>query len=428
MRFQYYFLLGPALTGLVLIGLSSPAVCQVYSGEGRAVLGSSMTPEDTKALAFEKARQAALQKFGAHVRSNQILQSATSPAGSVELTETRIAVLAAGDASVVEGTKETTRRPTEETVVYTTTAKFRIEPTDFEKTLEAYQDAGRRSELRQSVQTAVDVQSRLTRLDEDADPREVNKLLSKAEKTYDAVAAASRDFDGSGLEKRISRERQQQKNAAYRYLNVIRKHGFPGDIFETTIREPEVKDKGNKIAFEYRTRLEAENFRELTSTCREAEKVWGRKAHDITDWFPKLKKRVQLFLLDEEGRVMVIFDAINRRQRRGPAVQIEYEECDPERMFNHLGFRGVGAANNRMTWSFELSFTQAQSVDEVVLGFARDDFSRVARENGYTSFTPTSRYDEGWKFESEDGIPVESFLYTRKQFQKDIRSHAKEQN
>ena len=60
------------------IWAAGPAGDQIVSGEGRAVLGSSMTPEETKRLSFEKARQSALQKFGAHVRSSQVLKSASS--------------------------------------------------------------------------------------------------------------------------------------------------------------------------------------------------------------------------------------------------------------------------------------------------------------------------------------------------------------
>lgn len=95
--------LAAVLTAAAWPARTSRAQTQTYSGSATAVLGSSMTPQGTKELAFEKARQHALKKFGTHVLSEEKLASIETPKGIKEISTKRIVALAAGEARLRGG-------------------------------------------------------------------------------------------------------------------------------------------------------------------------------------------------------------------------------------------------------------------------------------------------------------------------------------
>lgn len=390
----------------------------VYEGAGEAIMGSNMTPDETEQLAFEKARRNALQKFGAEVRSAKALQRASSSAGSAETLEEKIAVIAAGNTSLVGGSKNVEREPTEAAVRYTVTARFQIDPPNFERTLKAYQNAGRSSDLRESISTTLDLQDRMTQVEGDAGPQEVSELLQKTKKLYDAVAAYGREVDPGATEKETDQKTRRRMNAVARYFSVILESGFPGDVMNARVRRPETRGTEGKIEVDYRTRLKARNFQPLKSSCSQGASVWERQEERVSEQLPTLEKKVRLFLLDENGDVVMIMDKKNQREGRGPILKIDYGSCSPRHMFDHYNFDGLGSSDQEITWKLYLPTSWYREIEEVVLGFAKDDYEEVAKENGY-------ELSDGyvWAQPHQGAISIDAFLYTREDFQQEILRH-----
>lgn len=390
-----------------------------YEGTGQAVMGSNMTPSETEQLAFEKARSNALRKFGQEVRSAKALQMASSEAGSVETLEEKIAVLAAGDASLVDGSKDVEREPTEAAVRYRVTARFQIDPPNFERTLKAYQNAGRGSDLKKSITTTLSLQDRMMQVDKDADPGEVRTLLRSTKKLYDTVAAYGRDVDGEGAEKEKERKTRRRKNAVAGYLSVILESGFPGDVMEAKVRRPEREGTEGLVEVEYPTRLKARNFKELKSACRQGARKWERQRENVEEQLPTLEKKVRLFLLDGSGDVVIVLDKRFAQQGRGPVLQIEYGKCTPHHMFDHYNFDGRGPADQEATWKFKIPSSWVRAIDRAVLGLAKDNYEDIAKENGYSL-----RRRSQWAQPRNGAISIDAFLYTREDFQEEIRQHS----
>jgi hypothetical protein len=416
---QKHFILAALLAAAALLLFSGPAAAQdIYAGEGQSQLGPKTTPQEAKELAFQLARKNALRQFGAEVRSRQKLQTASSSAGRTEMTEEEIAVLSTGDASLIDSTKKTSRRVTEETMVYTVTAKFRIDPPKFEETLEAYQKTSPGSEMRQSVSTAVQTQKRMNEFAKNAGRQDANELLSRTRKAYSNVEGNVRKIDSEDVSRRFKRENQKQENSVLRYLANILELGFPSDMVETQTASPQIEDSGGGLEIKYRTRLQPKNFRKLATSCREGSRVWDRQAGPAPE-FPVLKKPVRLFLLDEQGQFLSMIDKANGHEGRGPVLEIDYNECHPDRMFSHYNFDGIGSSGHEVTWEFEMSESLFAQVDELVVATVREDYDQIARENGY-------RLEDNFVWIQRSGsqlLSVENLIYTRQRFQREIESN-----
>lgn len=411
---------------LVLAGIAGRAPGQVYSGNGRAVLGTDMTPEDTEALAFEKARQAALEKFGAHVRSEQTLERVETPDGAREMSTNRIAVLAAGTASVVEGSKDVRRRATDETVVYEVRADFRIEPTDFEKTLEAYQNVGGDSRLKQSVRTAVDLQEELTQVESGTEGPEVRRLLSQTKSSYDAISAAVRDLDGSGLRSDIAKKRQRRKNALLRYMQAAKEHGYPGDLLSFTLSEPEVRDQGDKIEFTYEADYSWEEpSQDVTSTCSRTRPTWwpnekGRVSRGWDGWIDQIfearspfsiENPVLLYMLDENDNVLLIVAKASKGMMSSPEMRFSYVRCSTDRLLHARLWPDE--------WEFQIPTEYVDEISSVAMMISSQEYQEIAHQSGF------QQIERGiWAREGGRPVSVERFAYSREAFEDFVDSHA----
>ncbi len=384
---------------------AGPAAAQdIYSGEGEAKLGSSTTPHEAKQIAFELARKNALRKFGADVRSRQKLQSASSSAGRTELMEEDIAVLALGNAELVSGSKQTSRRPTEETVVFTVAAKFRVEPAKFEKTLEGYQNDSPSSELHESISTALEAQSRLSEFATDANQRGANELLARTRRAYTSVKGNVREVDGDDIGRRIERKKQKQENTAARYVRKIRKYGFPQDVIRTRTIKPKLEGT-QTIEVEYNMRMRAAGAQPLVQACNENSRAW----QSIQSRLPAVDQPVRLLLLDEKDRVLIV---ITKPRPTGPEphLEIDYGECSG--MVDHHGF----GADKELTWEFERSIGWMRPVEEFVATFLRGDYEEVLEENGYRR----KGYFSWQQAREEDRVPAEELIYTRSRFERQM--------
>jgi len=356
-----------------------------------------MTPEETRRLAFEKARQNALRKFGSHVLSQQVVSSRETRQGLEELTTERVAVLAAGNARLVEGSKEIQRRPTEETVVYKARAKFEISPTDFQETLRAYLSVGSGSDLRRRVQTAVSAQSRLSTLDpERTEPGEVRKLLSETTQAYKQVTATAQSLDGQEARDKLARQRTRRQNALLRYLRAVRKHGHPHDLLDFSMPRREMQDEGSTVAFDIKltARLTRSSAREVLRACRETRPIWapddardsgvvGRPATD--GWLQEvfggrytnfeLSRPLLLYLLDENDGVLAIIAKTSGGTTSPPQLTFNYGRCAADGFFTRrLPFE---------QWEFEVPTRYLKDVANVMPLVSRHDYAEVAERNGY---------------------------------------------
>jgi hypothetical protein len=397
---------------VLLVLLCGPAAAQgLYEGTGVAVMGSDMTPAETEQLAFEKARSNALRKFGQEVRSAKAIQSASSRAGNVETLEEKIAVLAAGDASLVDGSKDVEREPTEAAVRYTVTARFEIDPPNFERTLKAYQNAGRGSDLRESISTTLDLQDRMMRTDENADPQEVSELLQKTKRLYETVAAYSRDVDARAASREMDQQSRRVENAIAQYIYVVLERGFPGDILEARVRRPNTRADGNMVEVEYNTQLRPTGFHEVKSSCREGARVWERSGSQKAEDLPFLRKPLTLLLLDENGDVLAV---LGESDGGNSHLEIDYGSCRPRRMFDFDQY-GTDHAHPEETWDFSIKRSRFQRIDEVVLGVAKENYEEISKKSGYR------RMDYSvWVQPENSAISPEALLYTREDFRQEI--------
>ena len=115
----------------------------------------------------------------------------------------------------------------------------------------------------------------------------------------------------------------------------------------------------------------------------------------------------------------MIMDKRSAREGRGPILKIDYGSCSPRHMFDHYNFDGLGSSDQEITWSLQMPMSWYTEIEEVVLGFAKDNYGEVAEENGYElagGFVWTQPY--------KAAISIDPFLYTREDFQKEIRQHS----
>jgi len=420
-----------ALT-LILFLVSGPSAgfgwSQVYSGEGRAVLGSSMTPKDTKDLAFEKARQSALEKFGAFVRSEQKLVQVETPEGVREMSENRIAVLAAGNASLVKDSKEVHRVPTEETIIYKVTAEFRIEPTNFGETLRAYQNVNEDSRLKRTVDTALELQEEIIEIDVSvAEHSEVRRLLSQTKGSYDAISGAVRAIDGSGIRSDITKQRRQRKNALLRYIQDVREYGYPGDLVELQLSEPEIEDQGDMIQFTYESNYElSSQAQEVISSCRQTRPIWwpdeeGKVSRGRDGWINQffdaesefyLEQPLALYLLDENKNVILIVGKGGSFERE---IELDYKSCSDGR------FLTTDRWSDK--WEFEVPTEYVSDIEGVVFMISYVDYEEIAQRSGFEQ-VQSNMGIRVWGRSSDRPVSMDRFVYSRQDFKDFAASQA----
>lgn len=370
------------------------ARAQTYSGSATAVLGSSMTPQGTKQLAFEKARQNALKKFGTHVLSKEKLTSIDTPAGIREVSTKRIVALAAGETQLVDGSKQVQKTVSGEAIVYEVSATFKIEPTDFENTLRAYGNVGSDSRLRRSVETAVQLQEKLEQIDaSESEEPEVTRLLSQTKGSYETISSAARELNGRSLRSKIAKQRHQHKTALLRYLNVVKKHGHPSDLIRLQLSKPKVKDQGNKIQFTYKTDYRmSRHAQKVTSACRQTETQRQSDewiAEVFEDDYLGLEMSALIYLLDENKNVLAV---VGEMHRAGTELGINYTSCQKGNL--------AGTRLWEDKWEFQVPIQYVDEISSVTMRLSKEDqYWRIAKENGF-------KYTDGGVWVRGGGRPV----------------------
>jgi hypothetical protein len=426
---QCLFLVLTIASNLVL--LPGGAKAQVYAGEGTAVMGSAMTPSSTKELAFEKARQSALETFGARVVSEHTIASIETPRGIQELSKRRISVLAAGETSLVEGSKTVQREMTDEALLYRVTARFRIEPTDFEETLRAYLQTGPDAPLRQSLQDATTLQQKLTQVGPDAEDEEVRRLIKRTQHTYEQVAAAVDNIDGSSVRSKIARQRRRRKNALLRFFRGVREHGHPQDLLRLSLSRVGIEDEGRRVRFTYQTGLAlTRHARKIMSLCRETRPTWapddsrdnGVIGGPATDgWLQQIFEDgyldfevtgpFVLYMLDGAGHVRLVVAKATKGMMSPPSVRFQYGGCD-QNTFLHTRIW----AN---TWEFNVPTRLVGEIERAVLAVSTWDYREIAGRHGFRA-VEQGIYTRG----EGQSVGLEAFTYDRKQLNDYVDTHA----
>jgi len=414
---------------LLFGGLSGIAKAQVYSGEGTAVMGTSMTPEGTQALAFEKARQTALEKFGARVVSEQTVTTVETPSGIDEISTSAVQVLAAGATQLVEGSKTVDRTLTENAVRYRVSARFRIEPTDFGRTVRAYLTTGTDAPLRSSVQDAARLQRQLMQTDTgEADA--VRTLLSRTEEAYQQVSAAVQNTAGEAARSNIDRQRRRRANALLRYLRAVKTHGYPGDLLQFDLSGPEVQDEGDLARLTYEVDYTYDASGDLLSSCRDTRPVWarsnrsGRRADgpDLDGWAERLlgeggtgfevAKESLLFLIGDNERVVAI-------KNPGGLFEFKYARCSAEQFLEESLWSN---------WSDEreilLPIQHLSDVERAVLALSTRKYEEIARRHGFEALGRGRGMSDLYVQAEGADVGLDAFTYSRRQFRADMNKHA----
>lgn len=420
------------LAAAALTGAFLPAAhAQTVTGRGKAVMGSSMTPSGTKQLAFEKARQSALETFGAQVLSETSVSTLETPRGVEEISKSRIAVLAAGETQLVEGSKSVARQMTKNAVVYRVEASFRIEPTDVTETLKAYLQTGRDAPLRRSVTDAVHLQQRLSEVGPDIEGEEVRTLLNRTQSAYEQVAAAAEDLRGGEVRSQIARQRRRRKNALLRFFRVVKNQGHPGDVLEFGLSRSGLQDEGTAVQFTYNTEFSlGPGARAVTSACRETRPTWapddskdngviGRPATD--GWLKQIfgdtyldfevTGPLLLYMLDGAGHVRLIVAKTSGGMMSPPKFRIEYGDCDPDGMVDPRLWED--------TWEFQVPTRLVGQIEQVALAFSKWDYDEIAGKHGFRA-VERGIYARG---EGQD-VGLETFTYGRSEFENYVDKYA----
>lgn len=412
------------LGATVLAGPLFPeARAQTFTGQGRAVMGSSMTPSGTKALAFEKARQSALETFGAQVLSRKSVSTLETPRDVKEVTKSKIAVLAAGETHLVEGSKSVTREMTESAVLYRVRAEFRIEPTDVTETLKAYLQTGQDAPLRRLVSDAVRLQRRLTEVGPETDSKEVRRLIGRAKDAYKQVAAATEEMRGGKVWSQIARQRRRRKNALLRFFRVVKQQGHPRHMLEFSLSRAGVQDEGDRVRFTYATEVSrGEGVGAISSACRETRPTWApddSKANGIigrpaTDgWLKQIfgdtyldfevTGPALLYMLDGTGHVRLIVAKTSGGIMSPPKFRIEYGHCAPYGMIDHRLWED--------TWEFQVPTRLVGQIEQVALAFSKWDYDEITGKHGFRA-VERGIYARG---KGQD-VGLETFTYGRSEF------------
>lgn len=408
---------------------------QIFSGTGTAVLGSSMTPQNTKRLAFEKSRAAALRKFGVYVRAEKTLSTAETSRGIEEISRSQISVLAAGEAKLISGSKTVRREMQDEAVVYHVDARFEIEPDGFEETLRAYLEAEQESPIGRTVQDAARAQQRLQEIDpESAGDREIEALLSRTESAYEQVAGAVGALNGAAARSKIARERRRRKNALLRHMQTVKEQGHPRDLTSIDLSRSGVQDHGIEVELTYQARLtpsDAEAGR-IASACKQTRPIWapddsddngvvGRPATD--GWLRQIfsggyldfeiQKPILLYMLDQAGDVLLIVARTSEGMMSSPELLAQYGHCSEEDLIQTRLWD--------KEWKVRIPTRYLSQIRSVALAVSRADYREVAGKNGFEA-VERGVYARG----AGDAVALGRFTYSRAQFEAFVGEYMKQ--
>lgn len=415
------------LTGTFLAFGVSATRAQTFSGRGTAVLGSSMTPEGTKQLAFEKARQDALKKFGTHVVSEEKLKSIETPEGIREVSKERIVALAAGKTQLVAGSRQTKKTVSGKAIVYEVRADFKIESSGIEEALRAYLKRGDDSPLGRSVSDAVRLQEQVTDLNvKNSDAETVRRLLANTEEAYKQVSVAIEGLDGESVESELAKQRKKRKTALLRYMRTVKRHGYPRTLVEHSISRSEIQDNGDEITFTYKADAAfTKNVQKISAACKQTRPIWapdnsrdngvvGRPATD--GWLKqvfegsyldfKVERPILMYMLDGSGDVLLLISTSSS------TMTFNYGHCDT----NNL----ISARLWEEEWEFSVPTRYLGRISSVVLAVSKSDYREIAKRNGFRA-VENGIYGRG----QGRAVPVDRFLYSRKAFRDFVNGYAK---
>jgi ribosomal protein L21 len=406
------------------IGGACGARAQTFSGTATAVLGSSMTPQETRQLAFEKARQNALQKFGTYVVSEERLARMEIPEGIKEVSTKQIWALAAGETRLVDGSKQVQKTVSGTAIVYQVSADFEIEPTGVENALRAYLERGRDSPLGRSVEDAVRLQKKVTDLEvEGTDAERVRRLLTHTEEAYEQVSAAVEGLDGSSVQSKLAQQRRKRKIALLRYLRKVKGYGHPRDLLRLSVSQAEIQDNGDEVTFTYKARSSITEYaQKVVAACRQTRPTWapdnsrdngviGRPATD--GWLKQVfedsyldfevERPLIFYMLDEAGDVLLIIAKTSEGMMSSPSLEFNYGHCEADHLISSRLWSDE--------WELEVPTEYLSRVESVVLATSTSEYREIAERNGFRAI-------ERGMYERGQGrpVPVRRFVYARKEF------------
>jgi len=408
---------------VAMIGVGG-ARAQPFSGTATAVLGSSMTPQETRTLAFEKARQNALKKFGTYVVSDERLSRIETPEGIEEVGTKRIVALAAGEARLVDGSKQVQKTVSGQAIVYEVSADFEIEPAGVEKALRAYLERGSTSPLGRSVEDAVRLQKRVTDLEaEGAGAERVRRLLTHAEEAYEQVSSAVKGLDGSSVQSKLARQRRKRKTALLRYLRTVKRYGHPRELLKLSVSQSEVQDNGDEVTFTYRASSSLTEYaQKVVAACKQTRPIWapddsrdngviGRPATD--GWLRQVfensyldfevERPLLFYVLDEAGDVLLIIAKTSEGMMSSPSLEFNYGYCETDHLISSRLWSGE--------WELEVPIEYLGRIERVVLAPSASKYREIAERNGFRAIE-RGVYERG----QGRSVPLSRFVYARKDF------------
>jgi hypothetical protein len=393
-----------------------------------------MTPQGTKELAFEKARQHALKKFGTHVLSDERLASIETPEGIKEVSTKRIVALAAGEARLVDGSKQVKKTVSGEAIIYEVSAAFEIESAGVENALRAYLKRGDDSPLGRSVTDAVELQKKVTRIDpKGSDDESVRRLLSSTEEAYKQVSLAAEKLDGGSVESQLAKRRQKRKTALLRHMQKVKRYGHPQDLLRLSLSQTDLEDNGDEITFTYQVkRSRTKNARKVVASCKQTRPIWaGAQSRDDgvvgrpdTDgWLKQVFEDTYLdfdvelpllmYMLDDSGNVLLVIAKTSKGMMSSPSLDFNYARCKADRLISDRLWE--------KEWTVRVPTRYLNRIDRVVLAVSRADYLEVAEKQGFSS-VDRGLYERG----QGRAVPLKRFLPGREEFEEFINSYARQ--
>lgn len=224
---------------LALGGNALAQETRTHTATGSAVMGTGMTIKETKRLALDAARRQALQKFGAHVRSEETVGS-----GGIS-QETQVS-----NAAVVSvENKKVNRTVRGEAIRFTVTADFEIDVSSFES---GSQEADRGFRIESSG----------------------DEVYRTSLEEHESVSGSSGRIRGDA-EMNAQKRRAEQKRAFRRHVAFIRQNARPSQVTDVKLMgKPEIRSTGKLRQVKETFRVEP-GFRDLVDTLRSLRSGWG---------------------------------------------------------------------------------------------------------------------------------------------------------
>lgn len=285
--------------------IASAQETERYSGTGRAILGTSMTLEQTEQLALNAAKRDALEQFGTHVQSETTWQ--TEDVEGEDEFRRDLRVFAASVVQLVEDTKTIEREPTEETIRIVANADFDVDVSRFNERLEQYLDNPDAEDLESMVDQYTQIDSQIQ---SEGDPDRAYSLYQDQQGVKENIEDAFQRLDGGGMFADIEQVRARKIALIEEQIETIQSRGYISDLVDVSLNRVGMRDEGNVI-LEYEISLEwkegahefARDLRGLVTRWYENSDTWpGYEA--VRD----LRRRFNILLvgLDEDDRVVFV--------------------------------------------------------------------------------------------------------------------------